>query len=218
MSAGMNKAFAKDPEKFLREYPMDVPPYDPHGKIATLSKLPDTGGPAAGVHAFDLWPDPKTGLVVVMLDAERVEGEKKPEPAFLAYWLPWNPDGEAGVTFEELNAAGATYLFTHSLAGCRILVTPTGFHHISGQLSQVGREEATQEITGGGRARSFSSTTGTAYGDGAFIVGHRAKQGFLKKRTGDWEFIGQSAAMAYETRRYAIQKVWSNSDLFLIGR
>lgn len=219
MSGGLNNEFMDDPEAFMRKHPVDIPPYDHLKKISPLTKLPDGGGPAAGLQEFDLWFDPSTGLVNVLLFADTPGDDKKPEKPLPAFWLPWNPDGEASVTFATLNDAGAAYLFTHSLAGCRILMTETTFTHISGQLSQKGRQAMTDELIQGGRARAFSSTTGNKYGDGAFIIGHRAKTGrFFKKRVGAWEFVAQSSEMKFETKRYAIQKIWDNNDLYLIGQ
>lgn len=219
MSDGLNDEFMTDPDAFFQKYPIDIFPYldmqgQMNGSLNILGKaIDDPGHLGAGVYDFDLARDAK-GLVQLRVFGDRLKGATRYSKRISAYWLPWDPKGTASVSLDALNDSGAAYVFTSSLAGCRFLITEDGIHHISGSVGQTQRSEATERLTGGGRARAFSSTTGNEYGDGAFICGYRARGGQARHRIGGWNFVAQS--FAYGPGGVSIDKVWLNNDLFLL--
>lgn len=219
MSDGLNEEFMNDPDAFLQKYSIDIAPYlNMEGKMG--GSLNDLGRGTdqsehvpAGVHDFDLALDAKN-MAQLRLFNDRQKQPTRYSKRIAAYWLPWNPRGAASISLDDLNNSGAAYLFTSSLAGCRFLITEDGCHHISGSINQAEREDVTEQLRQGGRARAFSATTGTAYGDGAFICGYRNRTGFARHRAGGWNFVAQASDC--DVGGYSVRQVWMNNDLFLI--
>lgn len=233
MSDGMNAAFKKNPVAFMRQYPMDIPyflrakpvgagarrvaPLPAHGGVNALAAS-DRNVQPAGVYEFDIELDAATGAANLVLFADRAKASTWKSNKLKGYWLPWhtgNPSpvqGVTSVTFATLDASGADYLFTSALGGCRIVISATGFHHVAGDMPQAQRAVQTERVTGGGRARAFSSTTGDAYGELAFMVGYRTGR-FPKS----WHFVAQEIDIDPLTRRYTVGAVKADNQLYAIG-
>jgi hypothetical protein len=188
MSGGLNKAFMRNPEAFMRAHPINITDF------SELAGTVDSGlgggnrqvQVMTGVHDFDLEiGSGRIGGINLRRFGDRAKGAGDLKSNRIrAYWFPWKRDGESHIQLGTL----ADYFFTSALGGCRIQIGAGAnplVMHIAGALTQQQRNQLGQPASGPG-SRRFSFTTDYPISELAFPVG-KAYGRFMRH----WTFFAQ---------------------------
>lgn len=149
---GLNKEFIRDPEAFIRKYPLNVPARD-HGSRMRAVIDPQQLPP---IFDFDLQDSPE-GVRLHPFEAHAKTDRFGTQRRISALWLDYVNGANRTIAL----TANADFLFTPSLSGCYIGVGNNNIVHIAGDVpgdkSTTGMRNKAAAALGGPATVGFDS-------------------------------------------------------------